>query len=142
MQPPEPMQISAFAEAADVPKETVRYYERRGLMPEPARSASGHRRYDQADVARMRFIKRAQDLGFSLQEIDHLLTLRDAPDADAASVKALAEQKLDELADEIRALRHREEELTRLVAACDGRGPADECPILVGIQQTASAEQV
>lgn len=138
---PDAMQISAFAGAAGVPKETVRYYERRGLMPEPRRGPSGYRRYDQAAVARMQFIKRAQDLGFSLHEIEQLLAVRSTPDADAMRVKALVERKLDELTAKIRALRRQEEELTRLVAACDGQGPAEECPILIGIQQTAPSEK-
>lgn len=131
------MQIGAFVQAASVPKETVRYYERRGLMPEPTRDASGYRHYGRADVARMRFIKEAQDLGFSLHEIDRLLTLREAPDADAAQVKRLAEHKLAEIGDKLCALRRQQRELERLAAACDGHGPTEECPILTGIQQAA-----
>ncbi len=95
--------ISQLAERADVNLATIRYYERRGLIPEPPRRPSGYRIYSEASVARLRFIKSAQDLGFSLKEIKELLALRVDPNATCADVKRQGEAKLAQIAEKIHA---------------------------------------
>ena len=91
------MQIGQLARQAGVAIDTVRYYERQGLLPPPQRRASGYRDYDARDSARLRFIRRAKDLGFSLQEIHELLHLSDNRDADRAEVRMLAQRRLDDI---------------------------------------------
>lgn len=121
---------SDVARAADVNPETLRYYERRGLLPEPPRSAAGYRRYDAEAVRRLRFIKRAQELGFTLVEIGELLALRADPRADRAAVKAHALAKLADVEARLRDLARMRETLAHLADACDGHGSLDACPIL------------
>ena len=118
------------ADRADVNRETVRYYERRGLIPEPRRTTGGYRTYDESYVARIRFVKRAQELGFTLDEIEELLALRFDSDGDCGNVRARATEKLDEVREKIGDLQRIEEVLARLAAACPGGGPTSECPIL------------
>ena len=114
--------------------ETVRYYEQRGLIPRPSRSASGYRKYTEDYVERILFIKRAQELGFTLQEIQELLSLRVDPDTDRGEVKRHAEAKLADIEEKIRDLERMKHALTSLVATCSGCGPASECPILEAMQ--------
>ena len=118
--------------------ETVRYYEQRGLIPRPPRSASGYRKYTEDYVERIRFIKRAQELGFTLQEIVELLSLRVDPEMDRGEVKQRAEAKLADIEEKIRDLERMAQALTTLVATCSGCGPTSECPIL-GTMQSAEA---
>jgi len=120
----------ALAEAAGVNVETLRFYERKGLLPTPPRRASGYREYPTDDVRRIRFIKRAQELGFSLVEIKELLALRVRPGATPAEVKDRAEEKLADIRRKIASLKAMEKALTRLNEACSGRGAMAECPIL------------
>lgn len=124
------MTIGQLAKKAQVNVETVRYYERRGLIPEPPRRESGYRQYSQDVVARIQFIKRAKELGFSLKEILELLSLRVDPDTPCADVKRRAEVKLADIEEKIRALQRMKKALTKLAASCSGRGPISECPIL------------
>lgn len=122
--------IGKLAGAAGVRIDTVRYYERRGLMPEPRRSASGYRNYDADAVRRLRFIRRAQALGFTLDEIGELLALRADP-ANHAEVRATAQARLADIDGRIRELAVLRDSLSQLVrdcAAADRRGAA--CPIL------------
>lgn len=122
--------IGELAGAAGVHVETVRYYERRGLLSRPRRGA-GWRRYDEQALRTLRFVKRAQELGFSLEEIRGLLALRSSASVRTCNrVRAQAVEKLAEVDAKIRdlvAIRAVLEELTR---ACPSEGPADECPIL------------
>lgn len=122
--------IGQLAKEAQVNVETVRYYERRGLMPEPPRKESGYRQYPQDSVARIRFIKRAQELGFSLKEISELLSLRIDPDTTCADIKRKAELKLADIEGKIRTLQGMKRALTKLASSCRGRGPTSKCPIL------------
>lgn len=122
--------IGQVAKAAAVHVETMRYYERRGLVPRPPRNASSYRHYPENTVTRVQFVRHAQTLGFSLDEIGELLSLRAAPRARCADVKRRAEVKLGEIDTKIRSLRAMHRTLTRLVSQCDGRLPASECPIL------------
>lgn len=127
---------SETAERAGVNVQTVRYYERRGLIPEPPRTESGYRQYGPEHVARIRFIKRAQELGFTLKEARQLLELRNEPDADTSDVRRYATQKIDDVRDRIRDLQRIEAQLLDLVEACEGNHPTSECPILHALEGT------
>jgi MerR family transcriptional regulator, copper efflux regulator len=122
--------ISQLAKHAQVTVETVRYYERRGLLPEPPRRASGYRQYSQDDLACLQFIRRAQTLGFSLKEIAELLALRVDPTMSCHDVRERAAHKLADVDAKIRALENMRGALERLIAACSGQGPISACPIL------------
>ncbi len=119
-----------LAQRAGVHAETIRYYEQRGLLPPPQRTAAGYRTYTETDVDRLRFIKRAQELGFSLREIEELLTLEATPGASSGLVRQRALAKIAEIEARIRDLTRIRDTLRRLVAACDGRAPIEHCPIL------------
>ena len=121
---------SQLAHKAGVNVETLRYYERRGLLPEPPRRASGYRQYSQDDVARLQFIKRAKELGFTLQEVQELLDLRVDPDTPCAMVKRRADLKIIDIEDKLRSLKKIKKALNKLAAPCSGRGPVGDCPIL------------
>jgi len=124
------MKIGTLARQADVAIDTVRYYERQGLLPAPARTASGYRSYADGDVARLRFIRRAKALGFTLGEIRELLELTGRRAHDMAGVKSAAIQKLADVDARIAELQRMRGGLERLVAACPGHGPLEHCPIL------------
>jgi MerR family mercuric resistance operon transcriptional regulator len=122
--------IGQLAKEAQVNVETVRYYERRGLLPEPPRRESGYRLYFPNDVARLRFIKHAKELGFSLREILELLALRVDANTTCGDVKKRAEAKIADIEEKIQALQEIKQALTTLAALCSGSGPTSECPIL------------
>jgi len=122
--------IGQLAKKAQVNVETVRYYERRGLMPEPPRRDSGYRQYSEPDVTRIKFIKRAQTLGFTLKEISELLSLRVDPHTTCGDVKRRAEVKIADMEEKIKILQRMKKALTKLASTCRGRGPMSECPIL------------
>lgn len=125
------MKIGELASLAGVTVQTVRYYERRGLLGEPERRASGYREYGDAAVDRLRFIRRAQELGFTLAEIGELLVLRLDPGTTASAVKARASEKIDEIDRKIRDLTRIREALEHLAGRCrGGRGPTGDCPLL------------
>lgn len=121
---------SELARQGGVNLESIRFYEREGLLPKPPRTASGYRIFTPDDVRRVRFIKRAQELGFSLREIKELLALRFEPDTSCADVRERAERKLSDIDQKIQDLQRMKKALARLAAACPGRGSATECPIL------------
>lgn len=122
--------IGQMAKRAEVNIETIRFYERRGLMPKPLRRESGYRQYSDGDIARLRFIRRAKELGFSLKEISELLSLRVDPDTTCGDVKRRAEVKIADMEEKIKALQRMKKALTKLASTCRGRGPTTECPIL------------
>lgn len=122
------MGIGAIAKQAGVGIDTVRYYEKAGLLEPKQRLASGYRRYSDTEVTRLRFIRRAQALGFSLQEIRELLALSSR--RDVARVKRTAESKLQDIDTRITELQRVRDGLATLVAACPGHGRAADCPIL------------
>ncbi|MDE1917078.1 MAG: MerR family DNA-binding protein [Sphingomonadales bacterium] len=131
------MTIARLAQAAGVGVETVRYYQRRGLMPQPARpmnggSGGGVRRYDQGDARRLRFIRSAQAAGFTLEEISRLLEF-DAV-GDRAQVRSLARQRVMALEVKIAELTMARDALTGLANACEGSGPG-ACPILLAFEE-------
>jgi MerR family copper efflux transcriptional regulator len=114
------LRIGEVAERAKVHIETLRYYERRGLVASPPRSIANHRLYPEDAVRRVRFIKRAQELGFSLKGIKELLFLRAAPDAGCAAVRAYAEAKIRVIDEKIGSLTAMKSGLAKLVAECSG----------------------
>ncbi|HEY8899100.1 MAG TPA: MerR family DNA-binding protein [Chthoniobacterales bacterium] len=124
----------ALAAEAGVNLETVRFYERSGLLKKPRRTAAGYRQYPSADVVRLRFIKRAQELGFSLKEIAELLSLRAAPARNRSRVKRLAVDKLTVIEGKIRDLMRMRDTLASVSSACDGRGSVVDCPIITALE--------
>jgi MerR family copper efflux transcriptional regulator len=122
--------IGDVAKEAKVNIETLRYYERRGLLASPARSTSNYRLYAEDTVRRVRFIKSAQELGFSLKEILELLSLRAEPHTKCEDIRKRAEAKINDIEAKIASLRAMKQALTKLVAECAGSGPITECPIL------------
>ena len=121
---------SEVAKQGGVNLETIRYYERRGLLPKPPRTPSGYRTFGSDAVRRLRFIKHAQELGFSLKEVKELLALRVDACTSCADVRTRAEAKIADIDQKLRALRAMKRALVRLTAACVGRGPVSACPIL------------
>lgn len=127
--------ISEFAARAGVNVQTVRYYERRGILHEPERTASGYRQYGPDALMRIRFIRSAQGLGFTLEEIEDLLDLRVE---DPGSCSVVAERTRSKLADvrrKIRDLRRIERVLEKLGSACATRMQTAECPILESLTE-------
>lgn len=118
------------AKQAEVNIETLRYYERRGILPKPPRSRANYRRYPETAVQQVRFIKRTQRLGFSLNEIADLLFLRKNPQTSRAAVKVRAEAKLADIEAKIQHLTEMRDALAHVTALCDGKGSIDGCPIL------------
>lgn len=132
------MKIGELAQQAGVPIDTVRYYERQGLLPEPERQPSGYRRYRAADVLRLRFVRRAKGLGFTLEEIRELLALSSRREDDMGSLKAAAEQKLMGIEAKLAELVRIRHGLRTLIAACPGHGALDACPILHALDEDAA----
>lgn len=130
--------IGAFADSAGVNVETIRFYQRKGLLAEPDRPQGGIRRYSDGDVRRVKFIKCAQRLGFNLDEIGELLRLDDGTHCRQAS--ALAERKLVDVRAKLADLARMESVLSDLVHACHARRGTISCPLIAALQQdTASA---
>ncbi|MGH7545735.1 MAG: MerR family transcriptional regulator [Gemmatimonadota bacterium] len=124
------LMIGQVAEAADVNVQTIRYYERRGLFPTPRRTPAGYRQYGEEAVARLRFIKHAQELGFSLKEVQELLGLRVPHVGACEAVERRTRAKIALVEDRIRELERLKRTLERLAAACEARRPTADCPIL------------
>lgn len=132
------MKIGALAKQAHVNIDTVRYYERQGLLPAPQRLMSGYRQYEQADVARLRFVRRAKTLGFTLIEIRELLALSSHREDDMAGMKAAALEKLADVEGKLIELTRIRDGLKTLVASCPGHGPLEHCPILNALAEDAT----
>jgi MerR family transcriptional regulator, copper efflux regulator len=124
------MKIGEVAAGSSVNLQTIRYYEREGLLAKPPRLASGYRVFPGGTVRRVRFIKRSQELGFTLAEIRELLSLRVDRHRDRSEVRSLASAKIADIEKKIRGLTAMKAALNRLVDHCSGHGPAAECPIL------------
>lgn len=124
-----------LARKAGVNVQTLRYYERRGLLLSPARSESGYRQYPPDVVRRIRFIQRAKELGFTLVEIAELLALQVDGDDSCDEVREQAEAKLEDVTERIYSLQRMQSVLRELVDACHNRSPTEECPILQSLQQ-------
>lgn len=123
-----PFTIGRLATAAGVHVETVRYYQRRGLLPQPSRPLGGIRRYDDNDLARLQFIRRAQTVGFSLEEVGGLLEAHGTGACE--HTRRLTENRLVDVRCKLDELRRLESELVQLVAGCAQTGPDECCPTL------------
>jgi MerR family mercuric resistance operon transcriptional regulator len=126
------LRIGEVATRAGVNLQTIRYYEREGLLVAPPRTPSGYRIFPNNAVVRVRFIKRAQELGFSLREIRGLLSLPAI--AGAEQVRALARAKIADIEEKMRTLEVMKNTLTALADRCPGCGPLSECPILDALE--------
>ena len=124
------LKVGEVAKQAGVNLQTIHYYERRGLLPKPPRTGTNYRAYPEDAVLRVRFIKRAQEIGFTLKEIKQLLSLRAAPRTRCADVRERAEAKLQDIDDKVRTLQAMRKALTKLIGECSGKGPVTQCPIL------------
>lgn len=125
----EPIQIGTLSERTGVHIETIRYYERIGVLPHPPRSPAGYRRYGSEDIRRLGFIRRLRELGFSLDTVQALLDLAETPRSKCGEVRALAAGHLTEVQTKITDLRRMERVLKGMVASCD-RGVTPDCPIV------------
>ncbi len=126
--------IGWVAKEAGVNAQTVLYYERRGLLQASPRSANGYRMFNDASVRRIRFIKRAQELGFTLKQIIALLALQDEQDASCADVSAMAANHLEEIEAKIYDLERMRKALVPLVEACPKKGALKACPIMDSLE--------
>ena len=131
------MRSGQVAEHAGVNIETLRYYERRGLLPVPRRTESGYRAYPPESADTVRFIKHAQELGFTLAEIQTLLELAAGGPSSCDAARAMATEKLSHLEDKIAALSAMHESMQRLVATCDLPRGRRECPLIQSIASEA-----
>jgi MerR family copper efflux transcriptional regulator len=122
--------IGAVAKRVGVAIDTIRFYEREGLLPEPLRRASGYRSYDEGAVRQLRFIRRAKDLGFTLDEIRDLLALSADRQRGVKAVKKRAEERLTAIDERIAELTRVRNGLQQLIEACPGHGTPEQCPIL------------
>ena len=125
-----PLSIGRLAQETGIHLETVRYYERRGLLSKPPRTTSGYRIFPTEAIRRLRFIKRAQDLGFSLREIRELLELRVSSGAESAEIRRRTEAKIVDIEGKVRTLNSMRKALQKLTLSCSGCVPISECPIL------------
>lgn len=125
--------IGGVAKEANVNVETIRYYERRRLLPQPLRTPAGYRIYSADAVRRLHFVKRAQELGFSLKEIKELLGLRVRPGSTSTDIRKLAGAKITDIDKKIRTLQAMKKSLVQITNACSGCGPVSDCPILDGL---------
>jgi MerR family mercuric resistance operon transcriptional regulator len=129
------MSVGQLAKKAGVNVETVRYYERIGLLPQPQRLASGYRLYSDEDVTRLQFIRHAKELGFTLNEIRELLTLRVDAKCNCDDVRIRAEEKIRDISQKIEQLERIRDVLNQLVKACKLRKHTTDCPILEAIEK-------
>jgi MerR family mercuric resistance operon transcriptional regulator len=127
--------IGRLAKEVGVNLETVRFYERQGLLPKPPRSASGYRLFPTDAARRLRFIRRAQELGFSLKEIRELLSLRVSRTTKSRDIRARTEAKIADVDAKIRSLESMKRTLRKLTNVCDGCAPLSDCPILESLDR-------
>ena len=133
------MGIGRLAALAQVNIDTIRYYERQGLLPPAERSASGYRKYGEHDIERLRFILRAKDLGFTLAEIGELLSLTENRHSDMRGVRRKAEQRLEQVEEKIAELSRVKQGLRKLIDACPGKGNLKGCPIVAALSGETEA---
>jgi len=130
----ERLTVGELAKRSEVNSQTIRYYERQGLLPKPPRLESGYRSFPAESVERIRFIKQAQELGFSLNEIKELLALQVNPHSTGADVRKLAQAKVAGIEAKIKTLSVMKKALTQLTSGCNGNGSASECQCLKKIR--------
>ena len=129
------LKTGEVARQAGVNVETLRFYEREGLLPEPPRRTSGYREYPPDTVQRIRFIQRGKELGFTLREIKGLLELRVDPDTTCVELRDRATEKVADVKQKIADLKAIERALRKLINTCSGSGPVDDCPILKHLER-------
>lgn len=130
------MTIGEVARSVGIGVETIRFYERKGLIHEPPRRASGYRQYETGAVKRLKFIRRAKDLGFTLAEIKGLLDLRSGPDTQCEDIRLELEAKLEDIEQRIADLRHMKRAIKDFWQTCESSDPRGECPILMALERT------
>lgn len=136
-----PLRTGEVARRAGVNVETLRFYEREGILAEPPRRASGYREYPPETVDLIRFIKRAQELGFSLHEAKELLSLRQAPKRANRKVSRLVQSKIDEIDHKVQDLQAMRQALDELLCACRENAAARSCPIIQSLSECPRCEE-
>lgn len=126
----EGLKVGEVARRAAVNLQTIHFYEREGLLPRPPRTASNYRMYSEVAVRRVRFIKRAQELGFALKDIKELLSLRATPGTRCTDIRQRTMAKLRDIDEKIGTLQAMQKALTKLIGECAGRRPITACSIL------------
>lgn len=129
------LKIGEVARRSEVGIETIRYYERQGLLAEPDRRPSGYRQYDESVVSRLQFIRRAKELGFTLSEIKELLGLWFDVNTKCVHVRQRAERKVNDIEDKIRSLQRMKRSLKKIVSQCENRDAVNECPLWLGLDE-------
>ena len=132
------MTIGQLATAVGVGVETIRFYERKGLIKRPSRPRTGYRDYPTDSVDRVAFIRRAKELGFSLREIDELLSLRIRSNKSCNVVKQRAEEKISDIDARIADFKRLKKTLQKLITDCASRAPTEDCPILGALEMKGS----
>jgi MerR family mercuric resistance operon transcriptional regulator len=127
------VKIGEVAKQVGITVETIRFYEKQGLVNPPERNSSGYREYPNEVVLHLSFIRRAKELGFSLKEIKELLLLRNTPEATCGDVREQAEAKIKDMENKIIDLQRIINDLATLVSSCPGQGPLSQCPIIDSI---------
>jgi Cd(II)/Pb(II)-responsive transcriptional regulator len=133
------MKIGDLAKATATPVETIRYYEREGLLPAAARTGANYRHYAEVHIQRLQFVRHCRSLDMSLDEIRALLAFQDAPGDHCANVNALLDAHIGHVAQRVRELRALEKQLKALRAQCQGALDAEHCGILEGLSSQAPA---
>lgn len=128
--------IGELARRTNISVETVRYYERKGLLKEPQRKPSGYRQYDDETIRILQFILRAKQFGFTLKEIQDLLSTWFNPTSTSTEIRERAKEKVSEIDGKIAVLQQMRHALQSLVERCPGKGPATDCPIFEAFQGT------
>lgn len=129
------LKIGQLAKRAQVGVETVRFYERQGLLSEPDRRPSGYRQYDESVVARLDFIRKSKDLGFTLSEIKELLGLWFDAQTRCEHVRQRAERKITDIEDKLRTLQNMKRSLRKIIRQCESRDAVEECPLWMGLDE-------
>ena len=127
------LKIGEVAKRSEVGIETIRYYERQGLLAEPERRPSGYRQYDESVVSRLQFIRNAKELGFTLAEIKELLGLWFDVNTKCVHVRQRAEQKITNIEEKIRSLQKMKRSLKKIINQCENRDAVDDCPLWLGL---------
>jgi Hg(II)-responsive transcriptional regulator len=130
------MKIGEVAKRSDVGIETIRYYEREGLLAEPERKASGYRQYDESVVKRLKFIRNSKELGFTLAEIKELLALWFDPNTRCQHVRQRAELKIVDIEEKVRSLQKMKRSLKRIISQCETKESVDKCPLWLELDET------
>jgi MerR family copper efflux transcriptional regulator len=127
--------IGQLAKHTEVTVETIRFYEKQGLISEPKRTDSGYRQYPESAIKRIRFIQRAKEVGFTLKDIKELLSMRTQPGVTCSDIKSRAVAKIAEIEKKMDDLRRMKNALQRLAGRCSGEGFLSDCPILDALEE-------